>query len=43
MYFYQVQQLFVANRLWGDLAILGSNEDFFHEEIVFQPDWWKEL
>lgn len=43
MYFYQVQQqLFVVNRLWGVLAILGSNGEFFHEEIAFQPEWWKE-
>ena len=44
-YFYQVQQrLFVVNRLWGVLAstILGNNGDFFHEEIAFQPEWWKE-
>ena len=45
MYFYQVQQrLFVVNRLWGVLAsaILGSNGEFFLEEIAFQPEWWKE-
>ena len=36
MYFYQVQQqLFVVNRLWGVLAILGSYGEFFHEEIAF--------
>ena len=43
MYFYQVQQqLFVVNRLWGVLAILGSNGEFFHEEIAFQPEWCRE-
>ena len=45
MYFYQVQQrLFVVNRLWGVLAnaILGSNGEFFHEEIAIQPAWWTE-
>ena len=43
MYFYQVQQrLFVVKRLWGVLAILGSNGECFHEEIAFQPEWWKE-
>ena len=43
IYFYQVQQqLFVVSRLWGVLAILGSNGEFFHEEIAFQPEWWKE-
>ena len=30
------------NRLWGVLAILEVMEDFFHEEIAFQPEWWKE-
>ena len=30
------------NRLWGVLAILGSNGEFFYEEIAFQPEWWKE-
>ena len=43
MYFYQVQQqLFVVNRLWGVLAILGSNGEFFNEEISFEPEWWME-
>ena len=43
MYFYQVQQqLSFVNRLWGVLAILGSNGEFFHEEIAFQLEWWKE-
>ena len=43
MYFYQVQQqLFVVNRLWGVLAILGSNGEFFNEQISFEPEWWKE-
>ena len=43
MYFYQVQQqLCVVNGLWGVLAILGSNGEFFREEIAFQPEWWKE-
>ena len=43
MYYYQVQQqLFVVNRTWGVLAILGSNGEFFNEEIAFQPEWWKE-
>ena len=42
-YFYQVQeQLFVVNRLWGVLAILGSNGEFFNEEISFEPEWWME-
>ena len=43
MYFYHVQQqLSFVNILWGVLAILGSNGEFFHEEIAFQPEWWKE-
>ena len=45
MVVYQVQpRLFVVNRLWGVLAsaILGSNGEFFLEEIAFQPEWWKE-
>ena len=43
MYFYQVQQqLSFVNRLWDVLAILVSNGEFFHEEIAFQPEWWKE-
>ena len=43
MYFYQVQQqLSFMNRLWGVLAILGSNGDVFHAEIALQPEWWKE-
>jgi len=35
MYFYQVQQqLFVVDRLWGVVAILGRNGEFFHGEIA---------
>ena len=43
MHFYRVQQqLFGVNRLRGVLAILGGKREFFHEEIAFQPEWWKE-
>ena len=30
------------NRLWGVFAIFGSNGEFVHEEIAFQPEWSKE-
>ena len=39
MYFYQVQeQLFVVNRLWGVLAILGSNGEFFMRKLLFSQN-----
>ena len=37
MYFYQVQ-LTTTDRLWHVLAILGSNGECFHKQIVFQPE-----
>lgn len=38
MYFYQVQQLFVVNRLWGVLAILDSNREFYMGKLPFSKN-----
>lgn len=43
MHLFQIQQqLFVVNRDWGVLAILGSKGEFFNEEIAFEPEWREE-